>query len=191
MKAFSLIELLIVIAIMAIMVSLSIPAMNSIAQGNGVNRAGQTIGDMIILGRQEAVAKNRDVEVRIINASANQAGSGGLIAVQLWELTDTSARPLSKVGRLPEGIAVSSNASLSPLLKADNSVSSGTTNFGSLGNCGYMAFKIRANGMLSSSVTMSNNFLTIGASSDTQSPPANYYTIRVNPVTGRVNIYRP
>ena len=191
MKAFSLIELLIVIAIMAIMVSLAIPAINGVAQGSGVTRAGQTIGDMIILGRQEAVSKNRDVEVRIVSVPPSQStGEGGLMAIQLWELTDTSARPLSKIGRLPQGITISSNITLSPLLKADNSVAN-TTNFGGLGNCEYMGFKIRANGMLSSTVTMNNNFLTVGMVSDKDVPPANYYTIRVNPVTGRVNIYRP
>lgn len=191
MKAFSIIELLVVVAILAIMVTLSVPAISSITQGNGVSRAGQTIGDMIILGRQEAVAKNRDVEVRIVEVPSSQSGGGELAAIQLWELTESTAKPLSKVGRLPDGIAVSAKSALSPLLKSDNSVASGSTNFGSLGDCAYFGFKIRANGMLSSSVTMDNNFLTICATSDTQSPPANYYTIRVNPVTGRVNIYRP
>ena len=191
MKAFSLIELLIVVAIMSLLVALSIPAMNSIAQGSGVTRGGQTVGDMIILGRQEAVSKNRDVEMRIIRVPASQSGNtGGLVAMQLWELTDASARPLSKVSRLPQGVTISSNLTMSPLLSADSSVRN-TTNFAGLGNCEYLGFKIRPNGMLVGSVTTNNNFLTIGSASDTQVPPANYYTIRVNPITGRVNIYRP
>lgn len=190
MKAFSLIELLIVIAIMAILVSLSVPAMNSIARGSNITRAGQMVGDMVILGRQEAVAKNRDIEVRIIEVSPAPGVAGGLVAVQLWELSDASAKPVSRINRLPEGAAISSNTALSPLLKADVSVGN-TTNFGSLGNRPYLGFKIRANGKLSSSVGMNNNFLTVSATSDASAPPENYYTIRVNPVTGRVNIYRP
>lgn len=191
MKAFSLIELLIVIVIMAIMVALSVPAMNSIAQGSGVNRAGQTVGDMIILGRQEAVAKNRDVEIRFVRVPASQNdGTEGLTALQLWVLTDTSAKPVSRIGRLPQGVAISSNSMLSPLLGAEGSTAK-STNFGGLGNCSYVSFKIRANGSLSSSVTMSNNFLTVGLVSDTKIPPANHYSIRVNPITGRVSIYRP
>lgn len=191
MKAFSLIELLVVIAIMALLLVLAVPAMSGIMGGSNLTRGGQAIGDQIVLARQEAVAKNREVEVRLINiASTLDPMNHGYRAIQIWQTTETSTNPISRVVKLPEGIVISSATQLSPLLTADGSVMN-TANFSGIGTCAYTGFRIRANGQLSSTVTGSNNFLTIASAKDAGAPPLNYYTVRVNPVTGRVAIYRP
>jgi uncharacterized protein (TIGR02596 family) len=188
-SAFSLIELLVVIAIFALMATLTLPAISSINQAGGINRAGQILGDQIILARQEATSKNRDVEVRIIDVSDPMWP--GYRAIQLWLVDEsgTPQGPLGKIQKLPEAIVIASN-SLSPLLTADTNVS-GTTNFGGLGSRPYNGFRVRASGSLPSAVTANNNFLTVQLAKDTDIPPKNYYTVRVNPVTGRVTIHRP
>ena len=192
-SAFSLIELLVVIAIFALMATLTLPAISSINQAGGINRAGQILGDQIILARQEATSKNRAIEVRLINV--NDPMWPGYRAIQLWLIDEsgTSQGPLGKIQKLPESIVIASNT-LSPLLTADPNVS-GTTNFGALGSCAYGGFRVRASGSLSSDVTTNNNFLTVQRAKDTGSQPGtdpkNYYTVRVNPITGRVTIHRP
>ncbi|MEI6034749.1 MAG: hypothetical protein WCS65_10780 [Verrucomicrobiae bacterium] len=149
------------------------------------------LGDQIILARQEAVAKNRDIEVRLLFLT-NEPFPGWK-AVQLGIVgEDGTILPVGRVQKLSENILISSNALLSPLLTADAS-RAGTTNFGSLGSCAWRGFRIRANGSLDGSViSTSNNFLTVIAGRDSaKNPPENFYAVRVNPVTGRVTHLRP
>ena len=187
--AFSLVELLVVVAIIGIMASIAVPAFSSIAAASGITRGGQLLGDQIILARQEATTRNRDIEVRLIDMT-NGAWSG-YTAMQLW-LKDESGvlSPLGKIQKLPEGTIISLNNSLSPLLTADTSIS-GSTNFGAT-TCSYKGFRIRASGSPSSTINTNNNFLTVVLARDaSKTPPDNYYSVSVNPVTSKVKIYRP
>lgn len=181
-SAFSLLELLVVIAIMAILMGLAVPAMSSIAGGSGIARGGQMLGDQIIFARQDAVGKNRDVEVRLISVA--NGSDQAYRAIQIWAVGE----PVSKLVRLPDNALIASASDLSPLLTADGTVS-GTTNFSALGSCSYAGFRIRANGALDSTVKDSNNFLTVQRTNGALA--VNFYALCVNPLTGHVSIIRP
>ena len=190
-SGFSVIELLVVVAVLGILAALTLPAFNSIAGAGDLCRSGQMLGDQIVLARQEAVAKNRDLEVRFLFLT-NQPFPGWK-ALQLWVVgEDGKPTPDGRVQKLSENMLISSSTLYSPLLTADSS-RSGTTNFGSLGSCSWRGFRIRANGSLDGSViSTNNNFLTVIAGRDiSKSPPDNFYAVRVNPVTGRVSHHRP
>ena len=190
--AFSLVEILVVVAIIGIMASIAVPAFSSISAASGITRGGQLLGDQIILARQEATTRNRDIEVRLIDMT-NGAGSG-YTALQLW-LKDESGNlsPLGKVQKLPEGVVISSSTVFSPLLTADSTVNPGTMpSSGPAALRPYKGFRIRASGSPSASITTNNNFLTVILARDaSQTPPANYYSVSVNPITSKVKIYRP
>ena len=182
--AFSLIELLVVVAIFSIMVALVIPAFTQVRAAGVLTRGGQVLADQIALARQEASTKNRDMEVRIVDV-------GGVYrAVQLWIRGEPATRPLGRIEQLPDGVVVSSDTLLSPLLGASPIVG-GTAVFGALGSCPYKGFRIRADGTLDAAVNLSNNFLTVQSANDVTVPPNNYFTVRVNPVTSQVTIHRP
>ncbi len=64
--AFTLIEMLVVVALMLIFLSLAVPAVSSVLAGVNLGRGGQQIADQIMLGRQNALTRNCSVEVRFI-----------------------------------------------------------------------------------------------------------------------------
>lgn len=189
--AFSLVELLVVVAILALLASLLVPAFNSLARGRQLDRAGQLLVDKIVLARQEAKAKNRDVEVRIVDLPAGSAN--GWRGLQLWIADGQGVMaPLGRVEKFSETVLIAPGSALSPLLTADTS-RAGTTNFGGAGSRPWKGFRIRPGiAMDQVIITTNNNFLTVVPANDlTSQPPANFYTIRVNPITGRVTTYRP
>lgn len=185
--AFSLVELLVVIAIIGIMATIAVPAIGSIQRAGSVNRGGQLLNDTLIAARQEASARNRNVELRLVRSGDPLAYR----AFQTWIADERGTmNPLGKVLTLPEGAVISENDQLSPLLTA-NAGLAGTTNFGSLGTRAFVALRIRAGGMPDPFINRSNNFLTVRAFTDAKVPPDNYFTVRLDPATGRVTIFRP
>jgi len=188
-KGFSLIELLTVIAILAILATLIVPAVTSISRGSNLNRGGQIVSDQLALARQEAVSKNRDVEVRFYEFTTGL--SPGWRGMQLWRVEQTPTGPVtnasSRVSVMPEGIVMASN-NLSPLIMA--SPLSGSATLPAYGATPYRAFRFRANGALETGVGI-NNYVTLVNATDTGNPPANYYTIQINPLTGKASVFRP
>jgi uncharacterized protein (TIGR02596 family) len=186
-RAFSLIELLVVMALVAILVVAAVPALNSVARGSNLNRAGQLVGDQITVARLTAVSRNREVQVRLYNLT-NGLQSGWL-GLQVWRIEQSSngssSVAASRLILLPEGVLI--EPARSPLLGADNIVS-GTEALPSRGSVAYQGFRFRPNGAMSAGVSASNNYLTLRSA---QGGEANYYTVQVDPLTGKTTVYRP
>jgi len=190
--AFTLIELMIVIAIASLMMVMAVPALHTLLAGTNLDRAGQQLGDAILRARQEAVSRNREVDVLFYDFSSG--GPRGWCGVQSFRIDQTAAgstsTPLGRLLVVPTGIIISASPTLSPLLAADSSLQ-GSTNLPAYGEAGTAGFRYRADGTVANPVTTANNFLTLQSVTATGSPPANYYTIQVNPITGKVTLFRP
>ena len=189
--AFSLVELLVVIAIIGILAVLTMPALSSVVQSRQMAQAGQLLADKMILARQEAVTKNRNLEMRIVNLPVDSTNHWS--GVQLWIADDQGMMmPFGQLHKFPDSVMIAPEAALSPLLTADP-IRSGTTNFGAAGNRPWVGFQLRpAVAMDLGLITTNNNFLTVVRAVDRgKLPPANFQTIRINPVTGRVTSFRP
>lgn len=186
-RAFSLVELLVVIVIMSILIAAAVPALNSVARGSNLNRAGQMVGDQIALARLAAVGRNREVQVRLYELS--NGFDAGWRGIQVWRMeqsaTGSIGVPASRFILLPEGVLIEPDRS--PLLGADVTVS-GTNAFPSHGNVSYRGFRFRPNGAMSAGVSASNNYLTLRQA---EGGGANYYTVQVDPLTGKTTVYRP
>jgi len=205
LNAFTLIELLIVMSIMLILVTLSKPALSGMLGAFQINQAGQEVAGTIALARQEAVKRNREVEVRFyqVPTSGTMGGTGSYRGMQLWSVNMDPTKPapvksqLTDFRVLPNAIMISDNSQLSPLLTSDAQLS-GTVSVGSYKNLPWKGFRIRSNGQLSPTITTGSagtNYLTVVRQTDTplsgRLVPANYFLLQVNPVTGAVMTYRP
>lgn len=184
-RAFSLMELLAVMAIIGIMAVLVTPAVSSLMQSSSLNKAGLMISDQFALARQEAVSKSRDTEVRFFFLTNGL--SSGWRGVQLWRVEQTPLGPVSspsaRLTVIPDGTQLSMD--LSPLLKF--APHTGSAALPGHGSTTYRSFRFRADGSLENSVG-TNSYVTVVRGEDS-SP--NYYTIQLNPQTGKIGIFRP
>lgn len=191
-RAFTLTELLVVVAIIALLTVLAMPAITSVTGGTALTRAGQTVADQFVLARQEATGKNRDVQVRFVWKDGAPAGWRG---VQLWAPSAnnvTEYRPVSRIAWLPEGTLLSEVDKMSPLL-AGATIPETNGVFPGLGTTKYCGFRFRAGGGTDLTFNSSSNFVTVVRDRDASvtTAPANYAVIQVDPVTGRTHSYRP
>lgn len=193
--AFSLLELLVVMALLIVLMALATPAVNSLMTGANLSRGGQQFVDQILLARQTAITRNRDVEVRFFDLGSADAPSW---SVQLWiaDETGTNRSPAQRLQRLPEGITISPAPEFSPLLFGAGATISGNANTSSHGDKPFVGFRFRANGETDipseTGTNSASNFLTLqyARHKDAALPP-NFFGIQVNPFTGRVTVYRP
>jgi uncharacterized protein (TIGR02596 family) len=195
-SAFSLIELLVVVAIISILAVLALPAFNSINSGRFIEQAGQKISDQIALARQIALSKNRSVEVWLMKIPTEPTGNMAYAAIQLSEVSDDgSDRPLGKVVKLPQGIIISEDLQLSSLF---SSSAMGTLDKNSISNLPGSVkpdevrfFRFKPNGQTDLSNMAEKYYLTVHNQRDVGKTPANFSTIQIDPMSGRVRILRP
>jgi uncharacterized protein (TIGR02596 family) len=190
-SAFSLVEMLVVVAIMALLLVMAVPSFVSVYRARQLHQAGQILADQIMLARQEASTKSRDIEVRIVDLPTGTTSHWR--GIQLWIANDKGTMvPMGQLHQFSEAVIIAPSAVLSPLLTADEE-REGTARFGAAGDRKWVGFRLRPSiAMDQAIVNPTNNFLTVAMATDVdQLPPANFHTIRINPVTGRVTHHRP
>jgi uncharacterized protein (TIGR02596 family) len=123
--AFSLIELLIVVAIIGVIAGFGVPALQGVLRGSALTTASGQLTDTINLARQHAITKNRIVEVRfyrfgdpeVPGETATDPTTGQFRAFQYFELNDSGTIiPVGKFQRLPDTIIMNPGLKLSSLL---------------------------------------------------------------------------
>lgn len=123
--AFSLIELLIVVAIIGVIAGFGVPALQGVLRGSALTQAAGQITDNLNLARQHAITKNRIVEVRfyrfgdpeVPGEKAGDPTTGQFRALQFFELNDAGIIiPVGKYQRLPDTVIMNPGAKLSSLL---------------------------------------------------------------------------
>ena len=80
--AFSLVELLVVITIMLLLINFTSLGLNQVLKGMRIEQAGRLIMDEINLARQIAVARNLNVELRLIHKDRAGGTNGVFYCLQ-------------------------------------------------------------------------------------------------------------
>lgn len=196
--AFSLLELLVVVAIIALLATIAIPSMASILGGSRLSYGTESVVGSVTTARQLAATKNRDIEVRLLSYAdpARPDSTQAIRAIQILELAENGTNPIGKVRLLPSNIVISSDPELSSLAKLTERDSTPQDPQVSPVGRDYKvrAFRLKPDGsmnlarVLPASVT--NFFLTLH---DEKVEPlsANFATIRLEPSTGSLTVFRP
>lgn len=187
-RAFTLIEMLVVVGIIGLLALVSIPAMNSMLNSNNLTRAGQTICDQIGVARQYASANNRAVEIRLIRMNVADSGYSALL---LW----SNDVPISRLIRLPDNIVISNDLlSLSQIFANSQEKNISEPNAGLAIGKPYVSLQIRPSGLVIPTLDMNRSFITLIHTRDTGKTFANlrdYVTVQINPNTGTPLVFRP
>jgi uncharacterized protein (TIGR02596 family) len=189
--AFSLIELLIVIAIMAILLALTVPAFNSISSGRKLDQAASQVVDNLSLARQTAMAHGCRVRWELADIGT---GTNDYRIHRLVEFKSGTWQAASKWVALDANVQVNPDPARSGLI--GSVTNSATTNF-TYGGTNYSNKNAIPVTFLPDGTTLlsgSNTFLTvepIQGPKDASGKSPNWSCIVINPVTGRATAYRP
>ncbi len=184
--AFSLIEVLVVVAVAAILMALAVPATSNLMAANNVTRAGQQLNDQIALARQ--LASTRGQSVRVVFYKPD---STNFSAIQLLG-GEGFSNALTRPAVFPETFALVPD--LSPLLNkiAGNTNSSGNTRIAGQADVQGLYLTIRANGRVEPAlVSGTDNYVTVARNPGTGFLTNNFTAVAIDPLNARTTIYRP
>lgn len=119
--AFTLVEMLTVVGIIALLVALVTPALVDVIRSTRLNSAGDSLQNRISLAQQSAVARSTDVEFRFYKYSDSDSDRPTEPIFYAYQVIETPsgglAKPISEVYYLDPGIVLSSANELSPMLQ--------------------------------------------------------------------------
>jgi len=199
LRAFTLIEILLVIAIVLILLSLVLPAMRSVLESYQLRQAGSRIAAMIEEARIEAVTMQKVTAVRFIQGSKETEFS----SVGIVRITFDPSNPADPGGnkevlhgrlfRLPEPVII--DAPRSSIFEADSGIVSKTVDAAPAAEAGKTCrdFYLFPNGTTSLNARSPNPHLCLMTRPDALRSDAeirNPLVISIDPVTSRLTIYQ-
>lgn len=199
-RAFTLLELLMVVAVMILLLSLVAPVTNQVFMANQITVGAQTVVDQLNLARQTAQTKNRVVETRFYKfASAESVDTVQQPrAVQsfIYDETNTHCTALDEIHFLPDSTIISDVSTYSSLIQSTrektdwNAGDSKLPLPRSIGS-NYTAYTVRFGPDGSTNLGAGSWFATVRSVNGPSNQFSNYATIHIDPYNGSVRLYRP
>jgi uncharacterized protein (TIGR02596 family) len=187
-RAFTLLELLCVLALIMVAAYLVIASLSQLLAANALGAASQMVRDCLADARQDAVAQNITVEVRLYAA----ANGNGYQALQLHvRNADGTASSLAGIVNLPAGAVIDATPSHSSLVTTNTQTPAADPTDPRL-NAQTRCFHFLPTGATDLPAPGPWQLtLRSAAFSDPAHFPANWACVTLDPVTGRAQVYRP
>ncbi len=190
--AFSLLELLIAMAVIGALAAASLAGYSAITRASALNTGAQLVSDALTEARQDAMTQNMTVEVRLYDVPASGAPSRAYRALQLhWLKADGTTPGATHPLFLPASVVLDASLLHSTLI-AGNDQKPPTDATDPMLNGQTHIFHFLPDG--STDLTPASPwFVTLRAAtaSDPAHFPSDWACITVDPTTGRVQVYRP
>jgi len=189
--AFSLIELLAVISIMALITTVVSGALGTVSQSTHLTTAAQMVSSHLNQTRTFALSRNGITELRIFTG----ADTASPVRLQIiLTKNDGSVEVLSRTRILPEGITIASTTQHSGFLNLPPQTVPGDQ---PLAGSFYRSIRFGPRGeprdATGAALAASNNFFTLVAARDYRDGilPANWISLRIDDRTGAISHFQP
>ncbi len=205
--AFSLVEIIAVMAVIAVLMTLTVPGVLSLLQASRLTAAADLVTARLNAARGQALALSSDCEVRFFTAAKGRRGAlNTRDAIQLYRLDDREPLsggsgafvPAGPLEKLPEGIAFSLDKELSTLWQqaASDPAPESTSADAEAENRGDLELAATVRFHPDGSTALAGTELWCLTLVDARHRegkklPANFATLTLDPATGRLQTYRP
>jgi uncharacterized protein (TIGR02596 family) len=190
--SFSLVEMLVVLTVIAVLVFLAMEGYSATMRAYAVTTGADMISDALTEARTSATSQNTMVEVRIYDIPPQSGGAPVYDALQLhWLNTNGTTPPVAEAVVLSPWVAIDATAAYSPLIASNPQTAKPDASDTRL-NAQTRVFHYLPDGTTDLNPA-TNWFMTVRVASQSNPAdfPSNWASIRVDPATGRPQIYRP
>ena len=192
-RAFTLVELMVVIGIIALLATAAIPAFSHLIMAGRLAAGGRMLIDEMTFARQTSLSRNLPVELRIYKLPPHNTTVGSPTTwrgFQVFEMSSAGEKSVSNLQLLAAPVVISSNTSQSTALTKTQTAPANAVGPFAASSVRYVAIRFSPSGM--AGVTSTDNYVTlIQENGKPLSDGANFVTVQVNPVTGAVRSFRP
>jgi|GEM_PF-3375190 len=181
----TLLELLLVITLIIVLLSLTVPAFESVGRSWRMAHAAQEMADFLEMARQVALSGNQPVEVRLFRTQRPGDESKVYCAYALRQFSHGDSGSETAIAYLPPGLVISDNPGLSPMLEGPSPPEADPRLPGE-----YRVIRFERDG--SAALANAQSWLTILSVPEKTEPlSGDYRVLKVIPATGRVRLFQP
>lgn len=197
-SGFTLVELVVVIAIVVMLIAVATPYTLAALQSANLTSAGDTLMQKLAMAQQRSLTENRPIGLDFYYYTEDEIKGCHAMQMIAYNPANNQATPLEPPVYWNKQNVVLVEGELSPMFSTNQTaISTGqaTQNpFQSLGAT-FRRIVFYPNGSTSLRVPLRTAYLTLISTksykADLSTAPPNYYTVQIDPVTGRGHSYRP